>query len=326
MAIFQTTSTWQRYKLGQNRFTTWLKETAEKVGGGSQVVDDAKTSKGKSSKQNPKAAAQAHVVHWTELAPLAKTIVQNSEEKSIPYGFVKILKDVIAGRKKSYRFYSREGDGRRDEKIVKGNETHAHHIKVLENVLQIFEGAREKFSDDFTGRVREREEKEMSRLELEMTNLFGFLELEDVAVAENQDEKSEEDVAKPEKKSKPKSKSGKKGGGKKKGNGKTTAKKGTPVDTDMSFDSSPGYEMEVGEDEFYFFVYCFFEDFNILREYLQERWCDYNDGLISLSAVAVVTNTAFDMFQRAEKEFWPMIPKDMGLKNFGDVANALFLG
>lgn len=78
------------------------------------------------------------------------------------------------------------------------------------------------------------------------------------------------------------------------------------------------------DDDLYFMIYCFFKDFNHMREYLQERWCDYADGLLDLSAVSVVTNTAFELFQKAEKELLAEIPARTGLRSYEAMSNMLF--
>ena len=49
-------------------------------------------------------------------------------------------------------------------------------------------------------------------------------------------------------------------------------------------------------------VYCFFEDFNIAREYLKDLWTTYKHKAVDLYTVALATNTAFELFKRAEVE------------------------
>jgi hypothetical protein len=49
-------------------------------------------------------------------------------------------------------------------------------------------------------------------------------------------------------------------------------------------------------------VYCFFEDFNIARDHLKDLWTTYKHGAVDLPAVALSTNTAFELFKRAEDE------------------------
>lgn len=85
------------------------------------------------------------------------------------------------------------------------------------------------------------------------------------------------------------------------------------------------YEMEADESEVYFIIYCFFEGFNEMRDYLQERWCNYKEGLLSLDVVSTLTNTAFEMFQEDEKTLLSIIPRSTGLTSFEPIANMLFL-
>jgi hypothetical protein len=72
-------------------------------------------------------------------------------------------------------------------------------------------------------------------------------------------------------------------------------------------------------------IYCFFKDWNHLREYLQERWCDYQDGIISLAAVSLITNTAFELLQRSEQELLSQIPRRSGLTSYESMTDMLFL-
>ena len=63
-------------------------------------------------------------------------------------------------------------------------------------------------------------------------------------------------------------------------------------------------------------IYCFFKDFNYMREYVQERWCNYQDGKLSLSAVALVTNT--------EGKLLEQIPVRSGSRDYNEMAMMLF--
>jgi hypothetical protein len=62
-----------------------------------------------------------------------------------------------------------------------------------------------------------------------------------------------------------------------------------------------------------------------MRDYIQERWCDYQDGLLSLSIVSVITNTAFDLLQKSEEELLALLPCNSEFRDFGAIANMLFL-
>lgn len=61
-------------------------------------------------------------------------------------------------------------------------------------------------------------------------------------------------------------------------------------------------EEEHSTEETLWLIYCFFEDFNIAREHLKDTWTGYKHGAIDLTTVALSTNTAFELFKRAEEE------------------------
>jgi hypothetical protein len=130
--------TYRRYKTGQNRFTTWLKQTAERcVSSASNNNDDSKSEhKGKSSQGQRKGASNSTVVRIAEFAGLARTVASNSE--SIPHAAVQTLRDVIAQRKKAAQHYQK-----RSGYDASSDDGHRHMIDVLEQVLRIFEGAGE---------------------------------------------------------------------------------------------------------------------------------------------------------------------------------------
>jgi len=53
---------------------------------------------------------------------------------------------------------------------------------------------------------------------------------------------------------------------------------------------------------------------------------DYQDGLISLTSVSLTTNTAFDLFQRAEKSLQSQLPKGVVLENYEKTIVKTFTG
>jgi hypothetical protein len=63
--------------------------------------------------------------------------------------------------------------------------------------------------------------------------------------------------------------------------------------TDRPATSGPKvfYEEEPSVDETAWLIYCFFEDFNIARDYLKDLWTEYKYGDIDLTAVSLATNT-----------------------------------
>jgi hypothetical protein len=50
------------------------------------------------------------------------------------------------------------------------------------------------------------------------------------------------------------------------------------------------YELDEGDDVC-FKIYCFFEDWNDIREYLREWGCDWTDAIIGMACVPLITNT-----------------------------------
>ncbi|TVY78229.1 hypothetical protein LSUE1_G004193 [Lachnellula suecica] len=62
------------------------------------------------------------------------------------------------------------------------------------------------------------------------------------------------------------------------------------------------FEEERSVEESLWLIYCFFEDFNIAREHLKDLWTTYKHGSLDLTTAALSTNTAFELFKRAEDE------------------------
>lgn len=149
------------------------------------------------------------------------------------------------------------------------------------------------------------------------SNVFTLLEIQNLDLKDGADHQNEEDSEleassdkensinrKPretKKKSKKPSGKGKKTQKPKKSESTQLAIKNPITDLDM-FTPKNEYEMsEEEEEEYLLMVYFFWKDFNQIRLWLQEKFCDYQDGLCSLIEVSVVTNTAFDLFQRLEQ-------------------------
>jgi hypothetical protein len=50
-------------------------------------------------------------------------------------------------------------------------------------------------------------------------------------------------------------------------------------------------------------IYCFFEDFNTIRNHVRERWCDYwYDRSVPLDTLAVITHAAFELFYQLRRD------------------------
>lgn len=67
--------------------------------------------------------------------------------------------------------------------------------------------------------------------------------------------------------------------------------------------------MESTDEDLYFATYCFFDDLDRLRDFLQDLWSSYKARKLSLITASVTTNTAIELVHRAEQDFVAMFPK-----------------
>lgn len=303
--------TWQRYKLGQAQFTKWLKQTADKLTPATSTTGGAASSSS-SQKKAQKAASKAViesdvVVHWRELETMASNIVEHAKPEDIPSAPINILRDVISLRKKSARFFRRSADDD-NESAREKNATHEHIIQVLERVLGKFEGLMAKGTKSADARSANRIKMDLG----DLNNMFEHLDLQtspadDDATSDVENQPASSTAAKKTtKKSKKGSKKSQKGGqGKPKKQQKPRPQAQEPQDPLLLDDSDFDLDYEDGDNDFdyYMMIYCFFEDFNIIRSYICERWCDYfYDRSISLNTLAVITNAAFELFHQMEHD------------------------
>lgn len=306
--------TWHRYKLGQAQFTKWLKQTAEKLTPANSSTANGASSQSTASKKSQKKAAKAGVdndvaVHWRELETMATNIVENAKPEDIPLAPLNILRDVIGLRKKSARFFSRSAVEDGNEGLRDKNVTHEHIIKVLERVLGKFEMLVAKST-------QAAKDVAMSasgiRMDLnDLNNMFEHLELQTSPEAAEEDTfsdvENQPDRSASAKKTPKKSNKGKKSqkGAKEKKQRGPTSQSAEQQDSSWIDEVDFGLEYEDDDEEFdyYMMIYCFFEDFNLIRSYICERWCDYfYDRSVSLNTLAVITNAAFELFHQMEHD------------------------
>lgn len=299
--------TWQRYKLGQAQFTKWLKQTADKFTPATSTTGGTAPSSSslkKAQKVASKAAIESDVVvHWRELETMASNIVERAKPEDIPSAPINILRDVISLRKKSARFF-RKSAGENNESAREKNDTHEHIINVLERVLAKFEALMAKGTKSADARSGDRMKMDLA----DLNNMFEHLEVQtspaDDDAASDVENQPSSTAAKKKKKSKKGSKKSQKGGKSKKQQ-EPRLQAQEPQDPLRLDDSDFDLDYEDGDNEFdyYMMIYCFFEDFNIIRSYICERWCDYfYDRSISLNTLAVITNAAFELFHQMEHD------------------------
>lgn len=320
--------TWQRYKLGQAHFTKWLKQTADKLTptAGTAASSDAvgigpssstSTASRRAQKKATKAGVDADVaVHWRQLEKMASDVVDNAQPGDIPSAPINILRDVIGLRKRSAKFFSRAAAsaGEGTAELRDKNATHEHIIKVLEQVLAKFDALMAKVPGVREG-VKQDDATSQNGIRAninDLNNMFEHLELHAPSDAAEETYSDEEDQPEPapSKKSSGKAKKGTRKklqkSGKPKKQRESSTKSGLdgaePGDSSWIDTIDFGLENEENDDfDYYMMIYCFFEDFNLIRSYICERWCDYfYDRSVSLNTLAVITNAAFELFHQME--------------------------
>ncbi|ORY58468.1 uncharacterized protein BCR38DRAFT_489386 [Pseudomassariella vexata] len=300
--------TWKRYKLGQAQFTKWLKQTSDKLRGSTSGNSNS------GSKTVPKANSghsSASTVHWSQLENMARTIINNVLPEEIPESSISILRDVVNLRKKSARFFGRVAQSSDDNKLKEKNAAHEHIIKVLERILGQFEEAVSKRRNKNSGESRSAPSSTVQLDMSDINNMFAQLKLDESQDAEDAESEGSGPEKQPVMKTKKAGKLGKKGGNK--GKMKKVQKKPKQDKTVAKVDASDSWVDEFqwldedDEDEFdyYMMIYCFFEDFNMIREYVADKWCDYfYYRSIPIDTLAVITNAACELFDEMEFELF----------------------
>jgi len=178
---------------------------------------------------------------------------------------------VISGRKSAAKFWSEQKAGDPDKEVRDSNERHVHFICILEEVLEILK-SREVTRQ--AGPSKSPAERKLSDGDKnpKLENSFALLGVEEPSKQFLEWQESQIPVV-------------------------------TPVRSKKAVVKSvTTYEQQIDEEEVSFAVYCFLWDFDAIRKWLQKLWLLYKQGYTDLASVSTLTNTAFDMFQRAEAE------------------------
>ena len=322
-----TLGTWQRYKLGQKQWTKWLAQTADKIRRG----DGSSTEPASATVQvPPNAASTTATMHWSQLEPLAQFVIENLAPEEIPESSVSILRDVVALRKQSARFFSRIAQKSTNEKLKKSNVTHEFIIKVLENILGRFDAAMAMAFRKPNNPARAPKQSDGQVDVSDLKNMFEHLQVEESQDIDEQDVdvvlEIEKSAAKRSKKSY--KKNGKKSGKKKPSKEQHVQKK--PQGTTESswvdeFDWDIFDEDDDDEFDYYMIIYCFFQDFNLIRDYVGDRWWEYfYFKSVPIDNLAVMTNAAYEMFHEMESELEKALKDAPGLADYEFMMNTLF--
>ncbi|CAM6128099.1 unnamed protein product [Calypogeia fissa] len=296
-------STYKLYKQGTSQVVAWLGKTAAQFGYGLGLADTSnheKKVKKTGSKSNGATSTRSQVLKYkvAELPVLARVIsehlLQKSTSKTFP-GILIVLKDVIVKRKQWAKSF-----GLPDATTSASNAQHQHFVTVLEDVYQILGGAMTP-SPQENGQSSEvplSDGKSTSMDEIALSNMFAVLDIEETSFEEEITDQGEA--------------------------GHKSARRSVPPRPP----SATTYELEdeIDEEEVFFMIYCFFADFQEVRTHLRRSWSDYTSGTLDLIAVAVTTNVALEMLQRAETGLLQTLfslPKFSNLTSYQRVASFL---
>jgi hypothetical protein len=296
-------STYKLYKQGTAQVVAWLGKTAAKCGYELHPADTSTPEKvmKKGSKSNKnsstKSAAQVTklVLSVNQLPVLAKFISERfhqvSDFKTLP-SIVAVLKDVISKRKEWAKRFERPDVNGVD------NLRHEHFVNVLDEVFQTLRAvlSASEFDKGPNPPVTDHHENSASEEEMALSNVFAVLALDESKDLE--------------------------GGS----NNEKTAPKLTGNSSRVQPHTTT-YELDnqLGDEEVVFMIYCFFEDFQQVRHFLDQSWSDYKLGMLDLPTVAVTTNVAVQMLQRAEKALLEALPKDLKIAGYEKVGIYLYM-
>lgn len=267
---------------------------------------------------------------------MAKTVVELADPEDIPQAPISILRDVIHLRKKTSRFFAKIASQSDDKELKGKNTTHEHLVSVLEDILGMFEGV---LSQKGCGK----ESKLSGSVDVkDLNNMFQYLDVEGSQAGSEEDDEEPQETSDTAGQTTTRRKSKKAAKRKKAGSSRQTTSADsqaaaahtqnpvTPANSDRRNSTNPDFQPWDEEElwmkdqsavhrevsavqqlihhhdypDLWMIWYCFFEDFNTIRNHVCERWCDYfyADRPVHLKTLAVMTNTAYELFQQMERD------------------------
>ncbi|KAK3386065.1 hypothetical protein B0H63DRAFT_450054 [Podospora didyma] len=280
-------STWRRYKQAEAQFTACVsgQHQEENVFDQDQKAPQLKSRRQKKKKMAAATAAAADIgsppaqtiedddklkVYAEKLEQLAQRVADNATPRDIPDAALNVHRDVISLRKRSHNFFTGMAeittDPKMKDELKRSNARHAYLIRVLEGILA-------KLAAVVATAGGRPVEKTPSSSGIHIPDFINMFEHLDSSTGES-DNKTDlfwveqfDFFSTPE----------------------------TPPET------APETPHELTDDDIRMMVYLFFEDFNHVRNHLQERWCYYwFDKVGSLNVLAALTSHAMDTFYQME--------------------------
>ncbi len=256
--------------------------------------------------KKPGAGSSAATMHWSRLESLAQFVIDKLAPEEIPQSSIRILRDVVSLRKQSARFFTRVAQKSKDDKLEKSNVTHGFIIKVLESILARFGAAVATVSRAPSNSVKQSSYDQIDANDL--NNMFEHLKVEQPPDLDEQDVDAALESERPPEKQpkKAQKKNGKKKNKKKPSKEQRVQEETQDIPETFRIEESPwAFMLGAGEegDDYYMIIYCFFRDFNTVRDYVVDRWVEYfYFKSHPIDNLAVMTNAAYEMFHEMESE------------------------
>src|SRR5271154_1163992 len=324
-------STYKQYKTDTDKITTWLAETAKKCGYQSPFSDpkapdesvpdqrgkppklkgrarklardaaaaEKKTPASSAADANEIAKGTKYTVPVREFELMAEHIAKSQDTSlKIPRGFINLMKRCIKTRRGTSDWFQENVPVTADKELD-STDRHLHFADVLQRTLQTLLPVEELRKGDGTTGKQSTDLSGAEPAKGDLANAFSLLEV---------DEAEDEDFD------------------------PLTAL--VPTESGEKKASAPQkvrYVVDTEDDdgeEWFFALHCFFFDMHELRILISVLWSIYKTGQIDLAAVAVTTNTAYDLMRRAEDDFNTemRIPKDYAGKfPDGDVVELYYV-
>lgn len=270
--------TYNRYKNDTSAFVRWLSENSQKCGyvttvKGATPIPPTKTPrlKGKARKEAkktesskpasssnatgmPQKSVDSSLVSLKDLLLFAVAIVESTDPViMVPANIIRAGLRAVSARKRCAEYYKSQTP---DNEAAKSNHSHSYFISLMEQVMKALQP---RFATTNAESATKPEDLRPTKDIFEhLENRFAVLDVE---------EPSEQDDV-----------------------GATTAvpKVSHPVYRLESSENSQNVE-----EEKLFAIFCLFDDFWRLRDYVAGLWLDYKNCEIDLVTAAITTNTAF---------------------------------
>ncbi|PPJ52777.1 hypothetical protein CBER1_11191 [Cercospora berteroae] len=127
-------NTYQLYKEGTTKLTTWLVDNARRCNA------DVQTNAAPNTESSEASSRSKYTVPTTHFVALAKTIVSSEDPIiRIPQNILALIRYTISLRKHAAKFFSGLASGVETDECLRSNAGHRHFIEVLEQVLNILD-------------------------------------------------------------------------------------------------------------------------------------------------------------------------------------------